>query len=311
MRNEPGFQPIQYLRVIGRLYPDQRLRLRPGYLTDTAPWVEQAGEHDLIAEPFDAQDRALGRFALSLSPTCGVDGETRVGRTLAVRGWVPFHPEAVGVRYLYGGRVIHETRRSPEPPRVRLTWQPEERVAGRPRVQWQSRPSDGDSQPLQFFLRYSYTGGHRWQRISLRTTESFLDVDFDGLPGGEACLLALVATDGINTTEERSQPFNVQIKPCHATILSPVDGSLHAPGQRVVCMGSAFYLEENVSEAETLVWTSSLDGELGCGPVLELSALSEGSHRIRLMAGHGNRQGYEEVTIQVGREEEKTEPQSL
>lgn len=305
MEHNLDFQPMQYLRVIGRLYPDQRLRLRPGYLTDTAPWVEQAGEHDLIAEPFDAQDRALGRFALNVSPTCGVDGAARGGLTLAVRGWVPFHPQAVGVRYLYRAHVIHETRRNPEPPRLQLTWQPEERVAGRQRVQWQAGRPDGDSQELQFFLRYSCTGGQRWQRISLRTTENSLEVDFDGLPGGEACLLAVVATDGINTTEERSQPFGVQVKPCHATILSPVDGSRYAPGQRVVCMGSGFYLEENASETETLMWTSSLDGELGRGPVLELYALSEGSHRIRLMAGDENRQGYEEVTIQVGREGKK------
>jgi hypothetical protein len=305
MEHNLDFQPTQYLRVIGRLYPDQRLRLRPGYLTDTAPRMERTGEHDLFAEPFDAQEHALGRFALSLSSTCEGFGATSGGSTLAVRGWVPFHPAAVGVRYLYGGRVILETRRSPEPPRVRLTWQPEERVAGRQRVQWQAHPSDGESQPLQFFLRYSCTGGQRWQRISLRTTENSLDVDFDELPGGEACLLAVVATDGINTTEERSQPFGVQVKPCHATILTPVDGSRYAPGQGVVCMGNAFYLEENASEIETLVWTSSLDGELGRGAVLELCTLSEGSHRICLMAGQGNRQGYEKVTIQVGSEEEK------
>ena len=31
---------VQYLRVIGRLYADRQLALRPGYLTTAPPWTD-------------------------------------------------------------------------------------------------------------------------------------------------------------------------------------------------------------------------------------------------------------------------------
>ena len=37
---------VRYLRVIGRLYRDGRLRLRPCYLTTQAPWSDREGVGD-------------------------------------------------------------------------------------------------------------------------------------------------------------------------------------------------------------------------------------------------------------------------
>ncbi len=295
MNEQSSQRATVYLRVIGRLYPDRRLQLRPGYLSTRRNWVAPEDESALVAEVFDSNERTLGRFPLSLSMTCGSSGNSQ-----AVRGWVPFHPDAQGVRYLHDGLVIHEVHRNPEAPEVALLWEAAADVRGKQSVEWRVRSPQPAGSPLQFFLRYSCTGGRQWQRISTRTTETHLDVDFDDLPGGDACVLALVATDGINTTEERSDPFQVALKPCRATIISPLDGGHYARDQAIVGMGSGYYLEENAFEPETLTWSSSIQGELGRGPVVEMSNLSAGSHRIRLTVASGPREGYDEVTIEVG-----------
>lgn len=298
MPAESKFPGLQYLRVIGRLHADLRLQLRSGYLSDTVPRFQrqEADEHGLTAETFDATGQSLGRFSLNLSPTCSGEGSSP---TLAVRGWVPFHPEAAGVRYLYRGRILEEIRRCPEPPSIKLLWQPSERVTGKQLVQWDSLHREDGMRSPRFFLRYTCNGGERWQRLSLQTSERSLEIDFDGLPGGRACMVALVATDGIDTTVVRTPPFQVQVKPLIVTIVSPADGTEKRFGEDVMCMGSAFSMEDNSFETQSLTWSSSLDGELGNGPTLTVAHLSEGVHYISLNAGVGERQGHAEVSLRI------------
>jgi hypothetical protein len=301
---EHSFPATQYLRVIGRLHPDQRLQLRPGYLSHKASLpVARSEKSRLMAEVFDDEAKSLGRYALGLSKPCVAQG-AQGGVALAVRGWVPFHPAAKGVRFLLDGRMVDEIRRNAEPPSAQLEWQPTGHVEGQHRVTWRSRAGPGSDRSLQFFLRYSCDGGRRWQRISLRTEEPVLEVDFDGLPGGRACMLMLVATDGIDTALVRSEPFRVDIKPLQVTIISPLDGGRTPSGQSVTFMGCAYSMEDDKFETQGLRWTSSCDGEFGRGPVLVTSSLSDGSHRIKLLAEGGNRVGSAEITLSIGQKDQ-------
>ncbi len=292
--------PVQYLRVIGRLYPDQRLKLRRGYLTSHPQWVDretglEQGEAGLVAELYDEKDGLLGRYPLRVYEVCGYGS---LHTTRAVRGFIPFHPRTSEVRFALHGRPIHEIRRTRDEPELRLDWQPEGRVEGRARVSWESTQPVG--LPLQFFLRYSHTGGQTWQRVGWRTDQPEAVVDFDQLPGGERCLLEVVATDGINTVTRVSELFAVAVKACRALVVAPVDRSVVAEGQPVILIGQGYDIEACQPELEALVWTSSQDGELGRGRALTVDRLSPGEHRITLTAGHPPRQGSESVTIRVG-----------
>ena len=53
----------QYLRVMGRLYPDRQMALRTGYLTETPPWSDREGDSPLRAEIFDDNGAAAGQFS--------------------------------------------------------------------------------------------------------------------------------------------------------------------------------------------------------------------------------------------------------
>lgn len=287
---------MSHLRVVGRLYPDGRLRLRPCYLAERPPWQDREGAGDglLELELLTGDGGLLGRHPLRAYPVCALGGGSRA---LAVRGWVPFHPDTRALRILHRGRVVHEQRRSPEPPRVEIGEAPEGLAEGRVRIAWRAAP--GGAAPLQFFLRYSADGGRRWQRIGWRTEAHEAVVDVDDLPGGEECLVAVVATDGIDTTVAESRPFAVAPKPCQAIVIAPVDGSEVADGVAVELMGHGWWLEEARAEREALEWTSSLDGPLGRGPRLEVR-LSAGEHRITLAAGAGPRRGEGSVVVRCG-----------
>lgn len=295
---------VQYLRVIGRLYPDGRLRLRPGYLTELAPTADRVPEDrsPLMAELLDVAGEALGRYALRVYSTCSFGGGAG---TQAVRAWLPFHPETRTVRFLHRGRMVAEIRRRSSQPEIRLRWQPGDRVEGSQRIVWDTADS-GEDAALEFFLRYSHDGGRRWQRIGWRTVSREAAVNFDELPGGDRCLVAVVATDGINTAIAHSEPFRVEPKACHAFILAPIDGSRLEAGQPAEFAGQGYWMEERRAEHEALRWTSSLDGELGRGSRLFVSRLSEGEHRITLTAGEQHREGRESITIHVGRSDTGT-----
>jgi chitinase len=83
-------------------------------------------------------------------------------------------------------------------------------------------------------------------------------------------------------------------------VLAPMDGSTFSPGQTVQLIGQGYCYEEARPEREALYWTSSIDGELGRGPRVEVASLSPGEHHITLVAGVEPHQGNETVTIWYG-----------
>ena len=80
-------------------------------------------------------------------------------------------------------------------------------------------------------------------------------------------------------------------------ILAPADKAT-VSGHLVTLQGQGYYLEEDRSEVAQLVWSSSRDGALGTGQLIQ-SKLSPGEHTITLIAGQGTRQGTETITISV------------
>jgi uncharacterized protein YjdB len=72
--------------------------------------------------------------------------------------------------------------------------------------------------------------------------------------------------------------------PPAAAIQSPDDSSLHTKGDTIAFSGSAYDLEDGQLTGGSLVWTSSLDGQIGTGEDVSTSALSTGEHRVSLVA---------------------------
>ena len=286
---------VVYLRLIGRLDPDNRLRLRPGYLTPRPRQIEEQPDSELVAVLLDDDRKELLRYGVPLLAYCA-DGE--VVKSLAVRATIPFHPSTRAIVFERDGIVIHEIDVEPGQPEVRLTWNPQARtIEGTQEITWEAEHPT--QMPLEFFLRYSHDGDETWQRASMRTRRKRLALDFDGLPGGRRCRVSVVATDGVNTAIATSRQFAVPVKPCRALVLAPEDGSVFRESETILFEGQGYYLEERRPELEALRWSSEPAGVEGTGPVLTSSDLAPGRYTVTLEAGEGPRIGRERVSIEV------------
>ena len=293
--NEKENGKIKYLRIIGRLYPDNRLELWPSYLTYDSRNSKEDLDSPLVAKLYNKEGEPLLSYHISVRPYLA---EGRILPELAVRGRIPFPQSTSLIRFYRHDVILHEIKVSEEKPQVRLTWETSDLVSGRQTITWEGNHSLNHH--LQYFLRYTHTNGEKWQRIGLRTEEPHQEIDFDQLPGGKNCRVSIVATDGVNTTTSISMPFQVEIKPCKAMIFSPEDGAAFAIKSHILFQGQGFYMEETKAETEDLVWTSSIDGELGRGALVQTKELSAGRHEIALIAGTGRRAGKATISIQIG-----------
>lgn len=93
-------------------------------------------------------------------------------------------------------------------------------------------------------------------------------------------------TDG--KAESDTSTVTVTITPVNdsptATITSPADGSSFAEGNPITFTGSATDPEDGTLAGGSLVWTSSIDGQIGTGESFTRNDLSVGTHTITLTA---------------------------
>jgi hypothetical protein len=88
--------------------------------------------------------------------------------------------------------------------------------------------------------------------------------------------------------------------PPQATIDAPLDGATFRQGETIEFQGTGTDAEDGPLPAESLVWTSDRDGQIGGGPALFVSNLSAGVHVITLsVTDTGGAQGTARLTLTV------------
>lgn len=149
-------------------------------------------------------------------------------------------------------------------------------------VTWSASDADGDA--LHFVLQYSTDGGTTWAALATNVEGRSYTIDAGMLAGSDAARLRVIATDGVNTSQDDSDGvFSVDGKPPVAAIASPVDGGWHLPGQPVILEGVATDLEDGpITDGLSFRWHSSLEGDLGAGRQLFFEDLLPGEHEITL-----------------------------
>ncbi len=139
-------------------------------------------------------------------------------------------------------------------------------------VLFQGSGSDAEdgSLPESALLWNDLGYGQTWTGSSLKRGDVGL--------GGH--LLTLRGTDSHGDTARAVRGFNVMERPW-ATITEPEDGDSFYEDQEVTFRGLAEYPGGTLGSA-TLVWTSSLDGEVGRGSPVQTNTLSPGEHVVTL-----------------------------
>lgn len=146
-----------------------------------------------------------------------------------------------------------------------------------------SDAEDGTLTGTQLVWRSNLNGqigtGPSFQRDNLAEgthTITLEAADSDGLKG--------VATVTLVVRARASQPPTQPNQPPVPSIFEPDNGRSFAQGAAVQFQGGAIDPEDGALSGSSLVWTSSLNGQIGTGPGFPRSDLSVGAHAITLRA---------------------------
>jgi len=99
--------------------------------------------------------------------------------------------------------------------------------------------------------------------------------------------IRLIATDSQGAADTAT--ISITVNPAsnqapNATLQTPGDGSEFSQGETVTFRGVATDPEDGPLTGGSLVWRSSIEGQIGTGGTFSLSILSVGTHTIRLIA---------------------------
>ena len=197
------------------------------------------------------------------------------GTTLLISRTVSAHTPIITVTAPNGGEVLNGSTYT-------VTW----------------TASDADSDPLTYLLEYSTDNGATWQLLGTNITQTHAMLDLTLLPGTTQGLFRVWASDGVNTASDVSNAtFSVPLKTPSITTILPVSGTAYIVSQTVTLEGSAFDPEDNVLGDAQLKWTSSLQGALGTGGMLQTTNLIPGTHVITLTATDSNNNSVTATTV--------------
>ncbi len=110
--------------------------------------------------------------------------------------------------------------------------------------------ADPEGRTLRYTIRYSHNNGATWQVLTENTLATELALSTASLPGGSACLIQVLASDGIATGIATSAPFTVASKPPQPEItIETARGRSSGPSPRV-CAGEDVLLRGHADDAE-------------------------------------------------------------
>ena len=194
---------------------------------------------------------------------------------------LPWFDEIAEIRFLRNREVLHVHPVEGSAPAVELSTS-ELRYSEKPvTLSWAGRHPDRN---LTYVVRYSCDGGQTWRVVAAHLSRAECRLRQELLPGGQRCVVQVVASSGIRTAVTQSKPFTAPLTPRRATILSTdVTGA-----GRIVLRGGAFSPDFGLGSPDDVTWSSNVDGLLGHGLVLVGDRLvTEGLHAITLTAPDG------------------------
>ncbi len=245
-----------------------------------------SNNQELSSYPFDPEsslESSNGNFALLL----------------------PNQSNATRISLIKNGQVLASKQASANPPLVTITFPNggETLNTSTVNVQWTANDADGDA--LRYLVQYSSNAGATWETIASDLESTNYEVQLDSIGGTNQGLFRVIASDGFYSSLDQSDAFfSVNTHAPQASISNPVNNNYFVGDQNIVLSGSAFDLEDGQINDDSLLWSSDLEGSLGAGQNLSITAstLQEGTHHITLTARDSSAQtGTATITIQVFR----------
>ena len=176
-----------------------------------------------------------------------------------------------------------------------------DRIAGRVRINWSASDADGDT--LTHTLTYTPDNGATWSAVVVNTNATSVEFDTADLPtsSGASGRFSLVSTDGLNTSESDEGGIALgEANPPRTFLLTPNNTNVFPRYAPIAFHGTSWDPEDRLLNGASMVWTSSLDGQIGSGRLFIKSDLSVGTHVITLTGtDSANMSSFRQITITI------------
>ncbi|HEX5038096.1 MAG TPA: choice-of-anchor D domain-containing protein [bacterium] len=273
------------LLVAGQIAGDGSVTLDPVFAANAIPDVpeEASASSSYALRLVDAAGKTILTYPLNKDPAAAVEEADEPGESASVFSLVAPQSDGVAaVQVLKNGDVVSERRASAHPPTVSLS-KPEagESVGDLLHVSWMGSDDDGD--PLTYSVLYSADGGATFRTIGVDVTDTEISYEAARLPGGNAAVVRVIASDGFLTASADSAGFSVGRKPPSIKILSPVEGETAVAGAPLSLSADADDLEDGPLPPSSVQWSSDAAGPLGSGNPFSAS-LTPGLHHLTAKA---------------------------
>lgn len=275
-----------FLYVAGDVSPDGRVRLAPFETIDAIK--------DLTSKPLgktytlrfeDVEGKVLAEFPFDVSPFNSSPPKGAKNSRIQARPfnfYVPWNSATARIAIFKDNIELAHRIVSRHTPKIStLTLVINKTPSGKQSLSWKALDEDGDQ--LTYSVWYSRDGGREWVPIAANLNVDNLRVDLDQLPGANAALFRVLASDGVNTSQlTMEKSFTVSPKPPQITISNLADGATLNGGQEYLLEASAFSYEHGaITDSNAFVWLDKGGRRLGVGPWIVLR-LSLGEHVIKL-----------------------------
>jgi hypothetical protein len=288
----------EFLLVSGLIHADDTVELDPWYrLSGTMiPSVLDGSGYSLELRSNDNTLLASYDFGVSFELLSDPPQTLDVAPFSFV---IPYPASTAIILIKHGSSTIKIVTVSPHAPTVTVT-SPNggESWSGQKTITWTANDVDGGT--LGYTIEYT-PNDTDWYPIATGITTTNFIWDTSYSPGGTSARVRVIASDGINTSQDESnRTFRVTSKAPIASIVSPAEGVKVVSGSSVALSGVGSDLEDGQLEGTSLAWSSSLGGALGTGELLLVNTLPDGIQTITLKATDSNAMvGRDSVTITV------------
>ena len=273
----------RFVSVLGSVDNADEVQLFPwGTFTAATTHTSTTGTYQ--ARALDAAGKVLATTKLDvffeqlapgmLAPEAGFDAV------------LPFTADTAKFEILKGTKVLKTVTPSRTAPTVTITApvSNESVKDGEYTVKWAAADADGDK--LTYMVEYSIDG-KEWLPLigDIAETEWVDDFSFLAGTGKAESRIRVTATDGVHSTTATSGLFTVSGKAPLVDIEFPFPFDEFSAGSEVYLVGGALDLKDDtITNDDGLVWTSSIQGQLGKGELLSLSNMKVGEHVLTLTA---------------------------
>lgn len=196
-------------------------------------------------------------------------------------------PEYKALRFSKSGKIIATLERSDNAPFLALVDSNTGAVYTSSQfidLSWTG--DDIDNEQLKYTVFYSTDAGKKYDVLLYNTTEKSARFEANTLKTSNSARFAISASDGLRSVFLETGTFSVFGGPPTVQITSPSAGTVVAERQGFVISARGYDLEDGNLSPDSFSWTSSLDGHIGSGHFLSLSAsdLTPGNHTITVTA---------------------------